>query len=111
MNLLGLADYFETLWGEMVGEFQAPAQTGPAVNLPTQTQTLGNGKSKVGRRGYGTVAEKKQAVLDWDALDPDNRLAQVEWLEQRFGATGGVLNVSPRTFQGWRRYLKKIAPT
>lgn len=62
--------------------------------------------SKSGRRGYGTRAEKKQAVMDWDATNRNTRPRLEDWLEGKFGATGGVLNVKPRTFQGWRKHLK-----
>lgn len=64
------------------------------------------GKSQTrGRRGYGTRAEKRQAYLDWQNLDDDTRPRLEDWLETQFGENAGVLNVKPRTFQGWKRYV------
>ncbi len=56
-----------------------------------------------------TRRERLQAVVAWDALAEQDRPRQRDWLAAKFGtdsATGEPL-VPVKTFQGWRRYLKK----
>ena len=63
-------------------------------------------KSKCGPRRW-TKQEKIEALKAWGALDRDRfAITLEEWLEERFGATGGQLNVAVSTFYGWRKYLK-----
>lgn len=62
-------------------------------------------KSKRGPRTR-TKQEKIEAVKAWDNLDRDQfAITLDDWLDERFGNTGGKLNVPTSTFHGWRRYL------
>lgn len=89
----------EDALSSLQGEQQAQA-TGPA-------EQAGNAKSKRGPHRYSRK-EKIEAVNDWDNLDKDlSPCTLAEWLEHRFGAPGGGLNVAESTFHGWRKLLKK----
>jgi hypothetical protein len=60
-------------------------------------------KSKRGPRNYSRD-EKIKFLHEWDKLDRDaNPITLVDWLEEKFGATGGELNVAKSTFYGWKR--------
>lgn len=60
-------------------------------------------KSKRGPRPR-TKEEMIAAIRAWDALDRDRfAITLEEWLEERYGLTGGKLNVPPSTFHGWRK--------
>ncbi len=64
-------------------------------------------KSKRGRK-TPTDAEKHKALKEWDGIDKSiTSITLEEFLEQRFGTNGGVLNVAVSTFHGWRDQLRK----
>jgi hypothetical protein len=64
-------------------------------------------QNQAGRRGYGTPAEKGAAYREWRDMPNDSRPKLPDWLEAQFGTTAGILNVKPRTFQGWKKYTQK----
>jgi len=76
-------------------------------NLRNQLEAAGAmlpHKSKRGPRPR-TKEAKIAAIRAWDALDRDRfAITLEEWLEERFGTTGGKLNVPPSTFHGWRKF-------
>ncbi len=88
-----------------IQEFPVPEQ----VELPDDEQkakTAINQKGKQGPRRY-SLEEKKMAFLEWQQLDRDKHpITLEEWLEERFGATGGKLNVPKSTFYGWKKYIE-----
>ena len=64
-------------------------------------------KTKRGRSKF-TDSERLQALQEWDTLDPSvSGVTLSEYLESRFGTTGGILNVAESTFHGWRQRLKE----
>ncbi len=102
----GIKTKWDMLYARMEREGWLGAQPAAGGAVPGDGPGTGKSiKSKSGRRGYGTKAEKRQAVHDWDTIPPDERPRLEDWLENQFGTESGLLNVKPRTFQGWRRYL------
>jgi len=96
---------------ELIKELSKQQRTPPNERNETDkhnlsTEEKSTKKSKRGPRRY-SVAEKIEAVEQWDKLDRDKFPVTLdEWLEEKFGTTGGVLNVAVSTFHGWRK-LKK----
>jgi hypothetical protein len=75
-------------------------------NLRNQLEAAGAMTPRKSKRGPRpkTKEEKIAAIRTWDALDRDRfAITLEEWLEERFGTTGGKLNVPPSTFHGWRK--------
>ena len=82
-----------------------PAQLGPGDTEPAGdvVPEIAKRKSKRGRSRYSDH-DRKQAIAEWDSIDHKVDTTMLEdWLEKKFGATGGQLNVPKSTFHSWRK--------
>ena len=63
-----------------------------------------------GKRSRHPNERQRKAVAKWERIKQHpNGVTLEEFLEDEFGITNGVLNVSRSTFYTWRRQLKKLA--
>ena len=102
-----IEDYEASPWNDNI--CQPPDESlVPRLPVPINPNKIHESRSpksrkKPGRKSRFPDEQRLQAVIDWDSRDPKDTVTLEQFLERRFGISGGVPKAPRSTFYGWRR--------